>query len=129
MISVLVNKQGNYPIKVKKVKDFLKVFFTDNGIVSDAYVSVAIVSERKMLAIGSKYLKDHKVHNVLSFNESEAKLSIPASESGKIYLGEIIVCYPKVFSEAVAEDKTIEDKLLELVEHSGWHLMGKHHEI
>ena len=127
MISVLISKQGNYPISLPKIKKFLRDFFFQNGIVSDAQVSVSILGEKKMLEVSKKYLKDKLVHNVLSFTTEEAdeKFVYP---SDKVYLGEILVCYPKVVEEAKKEGKLIDEKLQELLKHGGTHLLGIHHE-
>ena len=42
-------------------------------------------------------------------------------------LGEIVVCFPVALKEAKIENKLIEEKVLELVGHSGLHLLGIHH--
>jgi probable rRNA maturation factor len=127
MITVLFTKQANYPVSSPKVKKVLKDFLTENGIVSDAEVSLALVGEAKMLEIGKKYMKDKKLHNVLSFTVEE-KAGNFVYPPGKLYLGEIIVCFPKVVEEAKMENKRIEDKVIELVEHGALHLLGIHHE-
>lgn len=128
MIKVYVAKTGQYPIKATKVKTFLREFFKKQGIVSDAFVSVAFVGEGKMRQIGKSYYPgDSKVHNVFSFVESEAKGFVNPKGIG-INLGEIVICYPVVVKEAVKEGKLVDKKILELVEHAGQHLMGNHHE-
>jgi probable rRNA maturation factor len=134
MIKVLVKKQSNYPVSTPKLKKRIRDFFEKHGIVSDATVSVALVGEKYMLDIAKKYLKDGRVHNVLSFPADEAK-DLPAGRQGKfihppgdiIDLGEIVVCYPKAFEEAKAEGKRIEEKVHELAEHGALHLLGIHH--
>ncbi|MGD0523231.1 MAG: rRNA maturation RNase YbeY [Candidatus Microgenomates bacterium] len=127
MITVLFTKQSNYPVSSPRIKSILKSFLAENGIVSDAEVSLALVGEAKMLDIGKKYLKDKKLHNVLSFTvEEKGKNFIYPPD--KLYLGEIIVCYPKVVDEAKMENKRIENKVIELVEHGALHLLGVHHE-
>lgn len=125
MISVLVDKQSNYPVNTRNLKSRVKSFFIKEGIVSDAFVSIALVNEKKMLEISRKYLKDNKLHNVLSFTEEEKGFVYPP---GKIYLGEILVCFQKALAEAKDEEKLIDDKVYELVEHGSMHLLGKHHE-
>ena len=134
MIKVYVKKQSNYPIKASEIKKILRKFFQKQGIVSDAQVNVALVGEKKMLDISNKYLKDSKVHNVLSFTADESE-SLPAGRQGKflyppkalIQLGEIVICYPKVVEEAKHEGKRINQKAEELLKHGAQHLMGKHH--
>ena len=128
MIKVFVSKQSNYPVGVASVKRKLAEFLTKSGIVSDADVSVAIVGETKMLELGKKYLKDKKLHNVLSFVPGEVKGGFVYPPDGKIHLGEIIVCYPQAVKEAKEENVLIDERVYELIEHGALHLMGIHHE-
>ncbi len=127
MIKVLITKQSNYPVKSADIKKKLAKFFADHGIVSDAEVSVAIVGEKKMMDIGNKFLKDKKLHNVLSFVTDEAKGEFVYPPNGVIDLGNIVVCYPLAVKEAVEENVLIEERVYELIEHGGMHLMGIHH--
>lgn len=134
MIKVYIKKQTNYPLKAKDIKKNIASFFKERGIVSDAVVSIALVGENKMLDIGKKYLKDSKVHNVLSFTAEEVK-NLPAGRQGKfvyppgglLNLGEIVVCYPRAVEDAKKEGKLVKSKVLELIEHGAEHLMGIHH--
>ena len=128
MIKASVTKQSNYPVNVLAIKKKLAEFLAKNGIVSDAEVIVAIVGEKKMLEIGSKYLKDKRLHNVLSFVSNEVKGRFVYPPDGKIHLGEIIVCYPLAVEEAGEENVLTDERVYELVEHGALHLLGMHHE-
>lgn len=128
MIRVDITKQSNYPVSAAKIKKKLTEFFEKHGIVSEAEVSVAIVGEKKMLEVGKKYLGDKELHNVLSFTPDEASAQFAYPPNKVIYLGEIMICYPKVVAEAKKENKLIEEKALELIEHGAMHLLGIHHE-
>lgn len=128
MIRVYVTKQSNYPVSSPKIKKSLREFFAKNGIVSDAEVSVAIVGEAKMKKLAHDHLREsNNVHNVLSFVEEDTKINFQYPSRDVIPLGEIVVCYPKVVEEAKNENKIIETKLIELLEHGAEHLMGMHH--
>jgi len=127
MIKVLISKQSSYPVKSATIKKKLADFLSSNGIVSDAEVSVAIVGEKKMKEIGNKYLKDGKIHNVLSFVPGEAKTNFIYPTDGIIHLGEIIVCYPIAVKEANENGMLIDDQVYFLVEHGANHLLGRHH--
>jgi rRNA maturation RNase YbeY len=128
MIQINISKQSNYPISAVTVKKFLTKFFAEHGIVSDSIVSVSFVNEAKMKELGKKYYrKDKKIHSVFSFVESEVK-GFKNANPNIINLGEIIVCFPQVVKEAEKEGKLIEEKVLELIEHSSLHLLGIHHE-
>lgn len=128
MIKVNVTKQRNYPVSAAKIKKHLAKFFEGSGVVSNAEVSVAIVGAKKMADISKKYLKDTKVHDVLSFVEGEAKAEFVYPENGFLKLGEIVICFPEVQKKANTEDRLTEDIVLSLLTHGGEHLMGKHHE-
>jgi ssRNA-specific RNase YbeY (16S rRNA maturation enzyme) len=112
MITVYLHKQSNYPISATVLKKQLKSFFEEHGITSEADVSVSIVGEKKMLDLAKKFLKENgKLHNVLSFPTSEGDKSFVYPPDNILHLGEIIVCYPKAFSEARQEGKAIEERL------------------
>ena len=128
MVKVSVTKQSNYPVKVPEIKKKLAAFFVSQGIVSDAEVSVAIVGEAKMMEIGNKYLKDKKLHNVLSFTPTEVKGDFIYPPENVIHLGEIIVCYPEAVREAGEENVLTQVRVYELIEHGALHLLGIHHE-
>ena len=128
MITVSVKKQSNYPVKAKEIKSYLTTFLEQRGVVSNTEVSVALVGEKKMLDLSKKYLKDNKVHDVLSFTFDEVKERFIFPPDGKIHLGEIVICYPRAKEEAGQEGKLITGKILELLEHGALHLIGIHHD-
>lgn len=129
MIKINVFNQSNYPINSIIIKKRLKDFFQKKGIVSDMEVSVSIVSAKKMLELSKKYMNETGIlHNVLSFPSSEVKGEFisPPQFNG---LGEIVVCFPKVREEAEQEGILIQEKVLALIIHGAYHLVGKHHKI
>lgn len=128
MIKVSVTKQSNYPVNSTVIKKRLSLFLQKQGIVSTAEVSVAIVGEKKMMEIGNKYLKDKKLHNVLSFTPNETKANFVFPPDGIIHLGEIVVCYPLAVKEAGEENVLTIERVCELVEHGSLHLLGIHHD-
>ncbi|MBI4153673.1 rRNA maturation RNase YbeY [Candidatus Woesebacteria bacterium] len=128
MIKVNVKKQSNYPISSTKIRSTLKNFLAGHGIVSDAEVSVALVGRKRMLEVGKKYLKDKSLHGLLSFTQDEVDPKFIYPPDGVIHLGEIIICYAKAFEEAKNENKLIEEKVVELIEHGALHLLGIHHD-
>lgn len=127
MIKVLISKQSNFPVKTSWMKQKLADFFAKNGIVSDADVSIAIVSEKKMLEIGKEYLKDKKLHNVLSFTPDETRGQFVFPPDSLIHLGEIVVCYQEAVRDAQKENVLIDERIYELIEHGALHLLGIHH--
>jgi len=115
-------------VSTPKIKRELVRLLTKKGITSDAIVDVAIVGEKKMLALAKTYLnEDNVLHNVLSFPSSEAKERFISPPDSTLHLGEIVVCYPVAAREANDEKKLIDDKVIELVNHGALHLLGIHH--
>ena len=128
MISVFVKNQSKRSINSNKIKVALATLLEQRGVVSNTKVSVAIVNEKKMLDISRKYLKDDKVHNVLSFTYDEVKENFIYPPDNSKYLGEIIVCYSKASKEAKVEGISIDERIVELVKHGALHLIGIHHD-
>lgn len=128
MIKVSVTKQSNYPVNSTVIKKRLSLFLQKQGIVSTAEVSIAIIGEKKMMEIGNKYLKDKKLHNVLSFTPNETKANFVFPPDGIIHLGEIVVCYPLAVKEAGEENVLTVERVCDLVEHGALHLLGIHHD-
>ncbi len=127
MILVSVKKQSSYPVNTSEIIKYLATLLEQSGIGSNTKVSVALVGEKEMLDISRKYLKDDKVHNVLSFAYSEVTDKFIFPPDSSTHLGEIVVCYPKAKDEAKAEGKPVDEKIQELVEHGALHLVGIHH--
>ncbi len=128
MVKVSFSKQSNYAVSAAPIKKKLANFFVKMGIVSDAEVSIAIVGEKRMMELGRKYLKDKKLHNVLSFTPTETKVNFIYPPGGPIHLGEIIVCYHEALREAKDENVLTDEKIYELIEHGAMHLLGIHHQ-
>jgi len=128
MIKIYVKKQNSYPISAVNIKKRLNNYLKKRGIVSDSICYIALVGEKMMKKIEKKYLKEsNSVHPVLSFTEQEVTEKFVYPNSNVIRLGEIVVCYPLAFKQAKEQNRLIEDKVYELVEHGAKHLLGEHH--
>jgi len=128
MIKVYVKKQSNFAISTPTVKKIARTFLSKNGIVSDADLSIAFVSIKKMLQVAKTYLHENKIHNVLSFTSQEAQDRFILPPDKIIHLGEIIICYPQAVKEAAIEGILIDEKIRQLLEHGCLHLLGVHHD-
>lgn len=101
----------------------------ENEITSPVEVSVAVVGDRKMRELSKKYKGEDKTHNVLSFSQTEDKEEKSFAGSDDILrLGDVVISYPEIIREASKEEKFVDDKVDELVEHGLLHLLGLHHE-
>lgn len=128
-VKVLIFVESRYKINRKRVKSVVESVIKKNEISSPIEVSVAVVGDRKMRELSKKYKGDDKTHDVLSFSQTEDKNGRQFQSSDDVLrLGDIVLSYPEVIREASAEEKFVDDKVDELVEHGLLHLLGVHHE-
>ena len=120
--------KSNFPVNSVKLAKKLTEFLSGRKVKNTSLI-VGITSESEMLRLGKIYLKetDNKIHNVLSFPESETRGEFVYPPKFGKRLGEIYVCYQKACEEAAAEGINAEDKIYELTEHGALHLLGIHH--
>jgi len=129
MIKVRIFKASNYPVGSVLIRRKLKDLLKFKGVSSDSEISIAFVGRERMQKLSRKYLNgDESVHNVLSFTENEILRKFVYPPGDIVRLGEVVVCYPKTVEEAKLENKRIDVKAWELVEHGTMHLLGFHHE-
>jgi len=132
MIKVNVYKQSNYPIKATKIKAVVQLVLEKNGIMSDSTVEVALVGRKKIAELAMSYVGESEQvageHPVLAFPDSEIDQPFIYQPGHDLYLGEIIIGYPKAVETANTSGKLVEQVVLELAEHGALHLAGIHHD-
>ena len=132
MVNVLIHTDSRYPVNRKIIRKACWETLEKNKAEGlSAEVSVAVVGARKMKDLTKTYLGDNQKHEVLSFAFEDI------SQSGKgfvnvpddiLRLGEVVLCWPAVLSEASRDEVMVDDKVYELTSHGVEHLLGKHHE-
>ena len=125
-INVLIFVESRYKLNRKRVRQTVKRVTGDRHSGSDVEVSVAFVGDRKMRLLNKKYRNKEGTTNVLSFPLSEGKST--KMPEGVTRLGDIVISYPQVIKESAEQDKMVDERIEELVEHSMLHLLGLHHE-
>ncbi len=124
-ISIPIYVESRYKINRKKIKETVIKVLLKQQINSPVEVSVAVIGNRKMRALNKKYRDIDKSTNVLSFSQTEGELTQQPPD--KLYLGDIVLAYPKIVEECARDNMLIDDRVNELVEHSLMHLLGFHH--
>ncbi len=122
MISVLISSGARYKVDREKLRKKVEEFLTGRGL-DDVEVSIAIVGGRKMRQLNRTYRKIDAATDVLSFPLEE-----PRDKEGVLRLGDIVICYSKAREEAAEEEKFVDDKVSDLIEHGLRHLLGEHHD-
>ncbi len=130
-LNILIFVESRYKVNRKRIKSALSNLLNQQGVNSPVEVSVAIVGDRKMRQLSKKYKGEDKTRNVLSFSLTEGGYHPTPSHlepSNVLRLGDIVISYPVVISEAVRDEVLVDDKIDELVVHGMSHLLGLHHE-
>ena len=122
----MIYVESRYKVNRKRIRSQVERTLQDNKIASIAEVSIAIIGDRKMRELSKKYKGEDKTRNILSFSLNEGKTSVLPSDVMR--LGDIVISYPVVITEASRDEMLVDDRIDELVEHGLQHLLGLHHE-
>ena len=124
-VSVPIYVESRYKINRKKIKEVIIRVLSEKEVMGDVEVSVAVIGNRKMRSLNKKYRGIDSSTNVLSFSQTEGDVTLQPPD--KLYLGDIVLSYPKVVEECARDNSLIDDRVNELIEHSLMHLLGSHH--
>lgn len=122
--------QSRYPVSIKKIKEHLNSCLKELKVAGPVIISVIIVGNRKIRELNRKYRGRDYATNVLSFPSAENKenITFPVGDPEEMkFLGDLVVSYPQALKEAAEENKLVDIKILELLEHGLLHLLGYHH--
>jgi probable rRNA maturation factor len=125
-ISIPIYVESRYKVNRKKIKETVITTLLKQEIESPVEVSIAVIGNRKMKALNKRYRGIDAPTNVLSFPQNEGNVIMP-QPTDKIYLGDVVLCYPKVVEECARDNMLIDDRVNELIQHSLKHLLGIHH--
>jgi len=125
-VNVPIYIESRYKVNRKKIKESVAKILSEYKINTRCEVSIAIVGNRKMRSLNNKYRNIDMTTNVLSFPQNEGEMKAPIIEN-TLYLGDIVISFPKVIEEASRENMLVDDKIGELIDHSVKHLLGIHH--
>lgn len=88
----------------------------------DVDLSLVLTGDSQIRALDRDYLKKDAPTDVLSFPSSETD-----PETGRRYLGDIIISVPQAEAQSVASGHSLEAELSLLVIHGVLHLLGHDH--
>lgn len=123
---MLIFVESRYKVDRKRIKSAIASVLDEQNVQSPLEVSIAIVGDRKMKALNSKYRQKDTTTNILSFPLSEGPTTYLPGDFTR--LGDIVISYPQVIRESAAEEMLVDDRVDELVRHGMLHLLGIHHE-
>jgi probable rRNA maturation factor len=85
-------------------------------------LSIALVGDKEMRKLNTKYRRKNKTTDVLSFPAAER---IP---SGGVLLGDVIISVEQARRQAKERNKTVKSEMVTLLIHGLLHLLGYDHE-
>lgn len=136
MINVIVSADSRYNVNKTAIKIAVVSALQKHQISGKIEVGVNIIGDRKMHELNRKYRGINSTTDILSFaleDPNPASLQhIPrvgfvASPDKWLRLGDIVISYPQILEDAVAEGISIDEEIRFLVEHGVNHLLGIHH--
>lgn len=119
---------SRFIVNRKSIRKTVEESFQKHNIYS-AWVDISIVGQRKMKELNKLREKDGPT-NVLSFTQrdpGEGK-TFPTPNSEIPHYGDIVLCYPVLIQEAAKKNKLVDDLINYYVDHSIYHLLGKHYQ-
>lgn len=115
---------------VKKTFTKLNYSFLKNKNIT---ISIAIVTPEEIRKLNKKYRKRDEVTDVLSFSEykniEKIKRTIKEKSDGKLFLGELILCYDYIRKYAHSNKLNLNAELSEVVSHGILHILGFRHGV
>lgn len=119
---VIITNDNNYPLP-KEIEGVVFSTLTYLQIDNNVSLSIAFVEEETIIELNNVFSGYAKSTDVLSF---EAHIVDPGT--GRLFLGDIVICYPFVLKQSTSIGNNLNDELLLMVIHGLLHLLGFSHE-
>jgi probable rRNA maturation factor len=122
MIYLTIDKSFLAKIKPELLERTAWATFQHQGISPDASVSIVVTDDTQLHQLNLQFVGIDEPTDVLSF---PAGYTDPDSQS--LYLGDILISYPRALAQAEKADCPVESELQLLVVHGILHLAGHDH--
>ena len=131
------DKKYKFDFDEKKLaKKIAKCVFEMEKLKGSYSFDVSIVTKDKIKAINKKTRGINRITDVLSFPLVESGLTVLAPtgqnfnfDINAMFLGDIVICYDKIISQAKLYNHSIKREYSFLITHSMLHLLGYDHMI
>ena len=118
---VIILNEDNFDIPLE-FDNLISSIFSHEKIYSSKIVSITFIDEQKMQDLYAQYFVYAQSTDVLSF---EAREFDP--ETGKEFLGDIVICYPFVVQQSRTLGNELFAEIKLMVIHGMLHLLGYDH--
>lgn len=124
MINVLISEPFVELVPPEKLEQAAIVTLEQQGAALDQDLSIAIEDDDRLHALNNEFLAIDAPTDVLSFPAGDGEID---PETGVIYLGDIIISYPRALEQAASAGHPVMNEIQLLVVHGVLHLLGHDH--
>ena len=110
------------PEAIAHIELAAQVALTNTGLSTDAGITIVLTDDDQLHKLNQEFLGVDAPTDVLSFPAGETD-----PDSGKKYLGDILISYPRAATQASSGKHAVQDELQLLVVHGVLHLLGYDH--
>ncbi len=138
MINIVISSDPRYKINRDSIRQAVLEVIQDHKITGRVEIGINVVGDRKMHELNRKYRGIDASTDILSFPMEEAsptslrfissKLGFIAAPDQILRLGDIVLSYPQVVDDASEDNISIDEEIINLVDHGMKHLLGIHHD-
>jgi len=122
MIDVLINEPFEDQVDLALLERAAAATLTHEHLSPDTDLSIVVEGDEKLHELNNQFLGIDRPTDVLSFPSDEVD-----PETGRGYLGDIIISYPRAAAQAQAAGHSVEAELQLLATHGTLHLLGYDH--
>jgi probable rRNA maturation factor len=122
MINLVISPAYKSKISKEDLENVVFQVLKDQTLQEDADLSIVIAGNKKIRQLNLEFRGIDAPTDVLSFPDDEVD-----PDTGKRYLGDIVISFPYAQKQAEDEENSLEDELRLLVVHGTLHLLGYDH--
>lgn len=123
MINIILPEIYAQKIKREFIERTISAFFQHEHLSSEIDVSIVFESDEEIQKLNAQFRGINQPTDVLSFSAQETD-----PETGRLYLGDVIISYPRALTQAKLAGHTVESEIQLLIIHGMLHLMGFDHD-
>jgi len=126
-IMVRADRAYRKQIDPRRLREAARKTLVHESAPSRAELTLVITGDDEIRDLNRQYRGVNAPTDVLSFAEAEADAHFVAAPDEAVYLGDVIISYPRAEAQAASAGHPVADELLLLVVHGVLHLLSHDH--
>jgi len=129
MPKIAVRADSAYRKKIdsRRLREAAQKTLAHESALSRAEITLVITGDDEIRDLNRQYRGVDAPTDVLSFAEAKADARFVAAPDEAVYLGDVVISYPRAEAQAASAGHSVADELLLLVVHGVVHLLGHDH--